>query len=339
MNKEQFLDYLQKPELLNDSSLKELNTLLKDFPYFQTAHLLYLKNLHNLKSIHFTNKLRSTAAYSTDRSTLRKLIVQYHPAEETKTTAKVSEVLEEKVFEQSSILTEQEQNIINTLQKYRKDVDTRSKEKKETKTIFEIQVSPKLENKEVGDIHQLNETQKQTENIEEILNKASDPNNDLIDLVNDKILSEVASTNTIEDSNSLQKDEIAAIPLDGKRSFSDWLSIAKSPNELNNKNSEKKSDEIIKRFMANEPKLERKKAEFYSPTDKAKVSTTLNDALITETLAKIFYKQGNYEKALDSYEKLSLKIPEKKHTFAAQINIIKQKLAEGKTATKKKKSK
>ncbi len=38
-------------------------------------------------------------------------------------------------------------------------------------------------------------------------------------------------------------------------------------------------------------------------------SVAENDELITETLASIYFQQKNYEKAIDSYQKLSLKYP------------------------------
>ena len=51
-------------------------------------------------------------------------------------------------------------------------------------------------------------------------------------------------------------------------------------------------------------------------------SDTESDDLITETLANIYLQQKNYEKALDAFQKLSLKYPEKSIYFASRIKEI-----------------
>jgi len=51
-------------------------------------------------------------------------------------------------------------------------------------------------------------------------------------------------------------------------------------------------------------------------------STAENDDIITETLARIYFQQKNYVKALEAYKKLSLKYPEKSIYFATQIEEI-----------------
>jgi hypothetical protein len=53
-------------------------------------------------------------------------------------------------------------------------------------------------------------------------------------------------------------------------------------------------------------------------------SNQIGEELITETLANVYLKQGLYNEALQSYEKLSLKFPEKNSYFATQIEKIKK---------------
>ena len=59
-------------------------------------------------------------------------------------------------------------------------------------------------------------------------------------------------------------------------------------------------------------------------------SLASTDELMTETLAKVFVKQKKFENALQAYQILSLKYPEKNSFFADQIKEIKrlQKLKE-----------
>jgi|GEM_PF-887807 len=47
-----------------------------------------------------------------------------------------------------------------------------------------------------------------------------------------------------------------------------------------------------------------------------------DDEMLTETLARIYIQQGYYHKALQAYEKLSLKFPGKSITFAIQIEKL-----------------
>lgn len=58
-------------------------------------------------------------------------------------------------------------------------------------------------------------------------------------------------------------------------------------------------------------------------------SNQIGEDLITETLANIYLKQGLYNEALQSYQKLSLKFPEKNSYFATQIEKIKKLISKG----------
>jgi len=49
-----------------------------------------------------------------------------------------------------------------------------------------------------------------------------------------------------------------------------------------------------------------------------------NDALVSDTLAKLLVQQGHYDEAKEMYEKLILKYPQKSSFFAAQIAKLKE---------------
>ncbi|MEG2573212.1 MAG: tetratricopeptide repeat protein [Bacteroides sp.] len=66
--------WIKHPEDLNKDTLYELRNLLARYPYYQTARLLYLKNLYLLHDITFGQELRKAAVYVADRRVLFNLI-------------------------------------------------------------------------------------------------------------------------------------------------------------------------------------------------------------------------------------------------------------------------
>jgi hypothetical protein len=81
----------------------------------------------------------------------------------------------------------------------------------------------------------------------------------------------------------------------------------------------KNLDDLIDKFIRSDPRITPSKAEFYSPTNIAKLSIVDQEDFVSETLAKIYEKQGYFDKAIKVYQKLSLKFPEKNSYFASLI--------------------
>jgi hypothetical protein len=86
---------------------------------------------------------------------------------------------------------------------------------------------------------------------------------------------------------------------------------------------EPESKKLIERFIKGEAGPIRADGKTTLKGDVSLASIREHDGFITDTLAKIYVKQGLYAKAIYAYEKLSLKYPEKSAYFAAQIDKIK----------------
>jgi hypothetical protein len=85
-----------------------------------------------------------------------------------------------------------------------------------------------------------------------------------------------------------------------------------------------KSLDIIEKFIAINPQISRPKKEFYSPENMAKRSEVVDLEIVSETLAQMYYEQGNLDLAIKAYEKLSLQNPAKQPLFVDLIEKIKK---------------
>lgn len=75
-----------------------------------------------------------------------------------------------------------------------------------------------------------------------------------------------------------------------------------------------------------ESKKKRKKKKKDKIKEKIDESVKMKEEIVTEALAKLYEKQEYYEKAIEVYETLRLKIPEKSGLFAARIEKLKDKI-------------
>jgi pentatricopeptide repeat protein len=87
----------------------------------------------------------------------------------------------------------------------------------------------------------------------------------------------------------------------------------------------KTNSSLIDDFLKTGKNKEKKHKEVFSPTNIAKLSLVSNTQFVTETLATIYAKQGQIDKAIEIYQQLSLKNPEKKTFFASRIRFLKEK--------------
>lgn len=119
-------------------------------------------------------------------------------------------------------------------------------------------------------------------------------------------------------------------------SFEEWLKLFSNKTQVSSVNIDIKSDtsklkqkessDIIDRFIKHKPMIKRAKAEIYSVENMAQKSVMEDEHLVSETLARINARQGNYNKAIRMYEKLSLLYPDKFDYFAEKINALKNEL-------------
>ncbi|WP_163398287.1 tetratricopeptide repeat protein [Flavobacterium fluviatile] len=131
-----------------------------------------------------------------------------------------------------------------------------------------------------------------------------------------------------------------------KHSFQEWLQLAR-PEPIDRKNKDqkevlirekkvenivenemideekKKKAEIIDKFIETNPKISPIKQTAINQSVQIDSSKEDNSYLMTETLARVYLEQKKYTKAIQAYEILILKYPEKITFFADRISDIK----------------
>jgi hypothetical protein len=161
-------------------------------------------------------------------------------------------------------------------------------------------------------------------------------NNEVEDTPETSSLSSSISVKSNESKATEEKLEMGK-PLDfssnEKHSFQEWLQLSRiqpinrdsedkkqATSSINE--TQKKKLELIDKFIETNPKIPAVKqgASTLSTFDLNKEDHSM---LMTETLAKVYLEQKKYQKAIQAYEILILKYPEKISFFADRISDIK----------------
>ena len=105
--------------------------------------------------------------------------------------------------------------------------------------------------------------------------------------------------------------------------FSEWAIFLNSDKKLSEKNDNLENFQLLDDFLKIPERIIPDK-NYKNIEDLSEKSWSPNDELMTETLAKVFVKQKKYRKAIEAYQILGLKYPEKNSLFANQIKEIKK---------------
>ena len=125
--------------------------------------------------------------------------------------------------------------------------------------------------------------------------------------------------NKNEITSALVENKISdSIEISEQNSFVDWLKLSNlKPIDRS------KETQAVDKFISKKPKIRIEANETQSDNDKND-DLANQSGFMTETLAKLYLNQKNYEKAIQSYKILILKFPEKNSYFADQIKKIKK---------------
>jgi hypothetical protein len=279
----------------------EVSELIHIFPYFQSAYMLLLKGLQNTADVKFENQLRISAMHIADREVLYYLLKK-EPVVETKSEppVKLPDIKE------VSSTTDTEQTVIES-------------GKSSEDLINKIE-------KSYGDGRK-DETDEDNSFL--ITEETDDKDSDATILVIDEESGTVEEKITYMDPGFSVAEQTDLLELDiesGKKgNSSEPVVIADQQTYKEPQSARQLQSDLIDKFIFANPKIEPRKEKSDAPNeDISKPFAEERGAFVTETLARIYIKQGYYSRAIDIYEKLSLKFPEKSSYFASQIEKVKE---------------
>ncbi|MEN3324921.1 hypothetical protein VP395_14370 [Mariniflexile soesokkakense] len=307
MNNTDFTYILQHPQSITHQQTEAVKSIIDEFPYFQSARALYLKGLKNESSFKYNQELKTTAAYTADRSILFDFITS-------------------DVFVQNEISEFIKQNTAHL-----KDIEIDIEDISVNKSV---KIDDALKQQIIATIGVLDPSlfkpkEEQTQKTTDFILDESES----IEIVYKK-----TETQESSDTDILKLGKPLDFDKKETHSFNEWLNLTrlqpierndhavaeepKAPETTSNTDKLKKF-ELIEEFINKNPKIN-PTTFLPSKVNLAEAQMIQPEALMTETLARIYVEQKNYKKAIQSYKILSLKYPEKSSFFANQIKAVEQ---------------
>ena len=350
--------YITNPNSISKDDLAEIEKSLEKYPYCSTLHILFLKGLSNTQSIDFDEALRKSSIHVNDREQLFNIInsdndmdnsgINFSDEETVKKDSEFENVVDasEPVLEQHKqfeVLEEELPIQEETDQKSDPVIPYLAEELVDIeRNVLEQEImASAVESSLVFDV----------ENIDKEAQEVYEP----VEQIKESIELKFDANSIIEEEKAIETSkENTVVDIDPTNlSFSEWLQYKKSgqlPQQISTANIEvgtiaqkepiatekqdttatdpkitkKEINQLLDRFIEEEPRLSKLKKDTYNPLTNAKTSLDDSDILVSETLAKIYHLQKKYSKAIKAYEQLSLLNPKKKSFFANQIKKIRK---------------
>lgn len=302
MDTETYTYLLAHPQHVGREHLSQLASVIDTYPYLQSARALQLKILKKHESFRYNDALRKTAAYTADRDVLFEFITS-----ERFTQNEIAQ----RIQQHDASVNEIEVVAEDVSQQTAREIDRQLKE--EMKKADAI-LNPELFQRKAGLVASMAKT------ASEEGTSGKNP-----------VSEEKPPTRSTEEALGI--DEPLAFQKNDTHSFSEWLKITRakpidrsagetseSENAADDEAKQRKF-ELIERFIQEKPKIQPQEP-IGQREDLAKPFLHTPEALMTETLAKVYLQQKNYKKAIQAYKILILKNPEKSGFFADQIRAI-----------------
>jgi hypothetical protein len=313
MNRNDFISMIRDTRQVDRQMTGEVKALLELFPWFHSAHLLLLKGLHNTGDVSFENQLKQSAIHIADREVLYYLLLKEQKVAEIVTITEPEENItrvqpvEDNEFNSAQFIDNQ-QVVIDT--------------GKNSQDIIE-----ELEKISAGSVHSGNHEIDHFEQTILVTAESETDESASVVLVIDDGENEFQETVTFMDPSINTSEEGELLELDeGEMELpegmaADYPALKSVPPADGDR--KKIQAELIDKFITANPRIEPVKDKSEKPNDDISVRfTEERGELVTETLARIYVNQGYYSKAIDIYERLSLKYPEKSSYFATQIQKV-----------------